>query len=151
MVQSSNFIIIELLEQILHFLAIDKSLYPTLFVCQLWYRCSVPSLWKHVKLKGNDLYSYHYFSNNYNYYVKDHFRLKRFIKLVYGEQKSIYSSNLTHLEITYYHLLSDNKIKDIIDSCPNIIYLNFKSSTGFSDTALNLIAEAYPNLRYLNL
>src|ERR1051325_5539664 len=56
-----------------------------------------------------------------------------------------------HLEITYYHSLSDNKIKGITDSCPNIIYLNFKSSTSFSDNALNLIAESYPNLRYLNL
>src|SRR2546423_2910537 len=151
MAQSSIFIIQELLEQILYFLAIDKTLYPALFVCRLWYRCGVPSLCKHVELKGNDLYSYHYFLDNYNYCVKDRSRLERFIKLVYGKQKSIYSSNLTHLEITYYHSLSDNKIKSIIDSCPNIIYLNFKSNTSFSDNALNLIAESYPNLRYLNL
>ncbi len=56
-----------------------------------------------------------------------------------------------HLKITYYHSLSDKKIKGIIDLCPNIIYLNFKSSTGFSDNALNLIVESYSNLRYLNL
>src|SRR6266496_5559234 len=151
MAQSRIFSIPEVLEQILHFLAIDKSLYPALFVCRLWYRCGIPSLWKYIELKGNDLYSYHYFLDNYNYCVKDRSRLERFIKLVYGEQKSIYSSNLTHLEITYYHSLSDNKIKGITDSCPNIIYLNFKSSTSFSDNALNLIAESYPNLRYLNL
>ena len=151
MVHTSIFNIQELLEQILYFLAIDKTLYPALFVCRLWYRCGAPILWKHVELKGNDLYSYHYFPDNYNYCVKDRSRLERFIKSVYGKQKSIYSSNLMHLEITYYHSLSDNKIKGITDSCPNIIYLNFKSSTSFSDNALNLIAESYPNLRYLNL
>ena len=72
-------------------------------------------------------------------------------KLVYEEQKSIYSSNLTYLKITYYYSLSDNKIKGITDSYPNIIYLNFKSSTSFSNNTLNLIAESYSNLRYLNL
>ena len=56
-----------------------------------------------------------------------------------------------HLKITYYYSLSDNKIKGIIDSCSNIIYLNFKSNTSFSDNVLNLIVESYPNLRYLNL
>ena len=55
MVQSSNFIITELLEQILHFLAIDKSLYPTLFVGRLWYRCSAPILWRRIELKGNEV------------------------------------------------------------------------------------------------
>jgi len=141
----------ELLERILYFLVVDKSLYSTLFICQLWYRYDAPILWKHVELKDNDLYSYYYFPDNYNYCVKDRSWLEKFIKLVYGEQKSIYSSNLTHLKIIYYHSLSDNKIKGIIDSCLNIIYLNFKSSTSFSDNALNLIAESYPNLRYLNL
>src|SRR2546426_12540493 len=86
MVQSSIFYLPELLEQILHFLAIDKSLYPTLYVCRLWYRCGIPSLWKYVELKGNDLYSYHYFLDNYNYCVKDRSRLERFIKLVYGSK-----------------------------------------------------------------
>ena len=34
---------------------------------------------------------------------------------------------------------------------PNIIYLDFNFSTGFSDKTLNRIAESYPNLKYLNL
>ncbi|CAG8840008.1 21412_t:CDS:1, partial [Gigaspora margarita] len=34
---------------------------------------------------------------------------------------------------------------------PNIVHLNLYYSTGFSDKALNRIAESYPNLKYLNL
>jgi hypothetical protein len=61
----------EILEYILHFLAVDKSLYPALFVCWRWYRCGAPILWKRVGLKGNDLYPRHYFPDDYNYCVKD--------------------------------------------------------------------------------
>ena len=85
MAQSRIFIIPELLEQILHFLAIDKSVYPTLFVSRLWYKCDALILWKHIKLKGNDLYSYHYFPDDYNYCVKDRSRLERFMKSVCGK------------------------------------------------------------------
>jgi hypothetical protein len=97
----------EILEQILHFLAIDKSLYPTLFVCRLWYRCGVPILWKRVELKGRG--------------IKNRPRLERFIKIVRGRQKSVYSSSITHLKISYYHSLSDKKIKDIVSSDSRII------------------------------
>ena len=44
MVQSSVFIIQELLEWILYSLAVDKTLYPALFVSRLWYKCGVPIL-----------------------------------------------------------------------------------------------------------
>ncbi len=44
MAHTSVFNIQELLEHILHFLAVDKALYPALFVCQLWYRCGAPIL-----------------------------------------------------------------------------------------------------------
>ena len=54
----------ELLEQILYFLAVDKFLYPALFVSRLWYRCGAPILWRRIKLKGNE--------------VDDKFRLERF-------------------------------------------------------------------------
>ena len=53
MAQSIIFYLPELLEQILHFLAVDKSLYPTLFVCRLWYRCSALILWERIELKGD--------------------------------------------------------------------------------------------------
>ncbi|PKK57335.1 hypothetical protein RhiirC2_858255, partial [Rhizophagus irregularis] len=68
-----------------------------------------------------------------------------------GKNKPAYASNVTHLEITYFHLLSDKKIKTIVDSFLNIIHLNFKESIGFGDRSLFIIAESYPNLRYLNL
>nr|CAG8513018.1 11379_t:CDS:2 [Entrophospora candida] len=46
---------------------------------------------------------------------------------------------------------NNNEIRSIMDSCPNIIHLDFKSSEGFSNKALIIIAESYPNLKYLNL
>ena len=85
MAHISVFNIQELLEQILHFLAVDKSLYPTLFVCRLWYRCSAPILWERIELKGDK--------------VEDKFRLERFLKIVPGGgRKPVYSSKLTHLK-----------------------------------------------------
>ncbi len=152
MAQSRIFSIPEVLEQILHFLAIDKSLYPALFVCRLWYRCGAPILWKRVELKGNDLYpNKQSFPDDYNYCKDDRSRLKKFIKLIRGRQKPVYCSDVTHLEISYYHSLRDEKIIGIVHSCPNIIHLSFKNSIGFSNRALELIAGSYPNLKYLNL
>src|SRR3954452_19742396 len=90
----------ELLEQILHFLAIDKSLYPTLYVFQLWYRCGAPILWKCIELKGGK--------------AEDRTQLERFLKIVFREgRKPVYSLKLTHLKITHYHSLSNKKIKGI--------------------------------------
>src|SRR5688572_27585630 len=110
MAHSSIFIIPELLEQILYFLLIDKSLYPALFVGQLWYRCGGPILWRHIELKGNE--------------VDNKFRLERFLKIVPGEErKPVYSSKLTHLKITHYCSLSNKKIKGIVHTFPNIIHL----------------------------
>src|SRR3954453_17942837 len=127
----------ELLEHILHFLAIDKSLYPTLYVSRLWYRCGAPILWKHIELKKGER--------------KDCTRLKKFMKIVRKRQKPVYSSNLTNLEISHYRYLSDKKIKGIVCLFPNIVHLDFNFSTGFGDKTLNRIAETYPNLKYLNL
>jgi hypothetical protein len=98
----------------------------------LWYRCGAPILWRRIELKGNDP------------------KAKKFIELVCGKQKPIYSSKLTHLEIPYYNPLSSKKIEGIVRTCPNIIHLNFENCVGFSNRALNQL-KAYPNLRYLNL
>src|SRR6266480_7173674 len=137
MAHTDIFNIQELLEQILYFLAVDKSLYPALFVCRLWYRCGAPILWKRVELKKGER--------------KDCTQLKKFMKIVRKRQKPVYSSNLTHLEISHYRYLSDKKIKGIVCLFPNIVHLDFNFSTGFSDKTLNRIAESYPNLKYLNL
>src|SRR5215813_1796808 len=118
----------ELLGQILHFLAVDKALYPALFVSRLWYRCGAPILWRRIELKGTDLYPGQSLPNDYNYCAKNRPRLKKFIKLVRRKQPPVYCSNVTHLEILYYHSLSDKKIISIVHSCPNIIHLSFINS-----------------------
>src|SRR5271154_5454185 len=100
MAQSNIFYLPELLEQILYFLLIDKSLYPALFVSRLWYRCGAPILWKYIELKGKG--------------GINRSRLERFIKIVRGLRKPVCSSSITHLKISYYHSLSDKKIKDIV-------------------------------------
>src|SRR5947207_15320893 len=113
MAQSSIFYLPEVLEQILHFLVIDKSLYFALFVYQLWYRCSAPILWRCIELKENE--------------VDDKFQLERFLKIIpEGGRKPVYSSKLTHLKITHYHSLSNKKIKGIVHTFLNIIHLDFK-------------------------
>src|SRR5581483_2498001 len=99
MAQSSILYLPELLEQILYFLAVDKTLYPALFVSRLWYRCGAPILWERIELKGNN--------RKYGYNVNNRFRLENFVKIMCGKNKPAYASNVTHLEITYFHLLSD--------------------------------------------
>src|ERR1051325_9302839 len=139
MAQSTIFIIPEVLEHILHFLLIDKSLYPSLYVSRLWYRCGAPILWRRIELKGGE--------------AEDRTRLERFLKIVPGGgRKPVYSSKLTHLKITRYPSLSNKKIKGIVHTFPNIIHLNFEGSTDdrFGKT-LKLIAKSYPNLEYLNI
>src|SRR6266540_3645589 len=138
MVQSRIFSIPEVLEQILYFLLIDKSLYPILFVGRLWYRCGAPILWRRIELKGNE--------------VDDKFQLKRFLKIIPGGgRKPVYSSKLTHLKITHYCSLSNKKIKGIVHTFQNIIHLNFEGSTDCTGKVLKLIAESYPNLEYLKI
>ena len=129
----------EVLEHILHFLLIDKSLYSSLYVSRLWYRCGAPILWRRIELKGGE--------------AEDRTRLERFLKIIPGGgRKPVYSSKLTHLKITCYPSLSNKKIKGIVHTFPNIIHLNFEGSTDdrFGKT-LKLIAKSYPNLEYLNI
>src|ERR1044072_4256802 len=138
MAHTGIFNIQEVLEQILHFLLVDKSLYPALFVSRLWYRCGAPILWRRIKLKGNE--------------VDDKFRLERFLKIVPGGgRKPVYSPKLTHLKITHYPALSNKKIKGIVHTFPNIIHLDFEGSIDCTGKVLKLIAESYPNLEYLNI
>ena len=88
MTHTSIFNIQELLEQILHCLLIDKSLYSILYVSRLWYRCGAPILWKRIELKGIG---------------GDRTQLERFLKIVHGGgRKPIYSLKLTHLKILHY-------------------------------------------------
>nr|CAG8444472.1 7869_t:CDS:2 [Entrophospora candida] len=151
MPQLNIFNLPELLELILHFLAIDKSLYTALFVNHFWYRCSAPLIWRNIELKGNDLQHGHYFPDDYNYCKKDRTRLEKFLNIICGDKKPIYQSSLTHLKLTHYHSLSYKKIKGIVNSCPNIIHLDLDYTAGFGYKALIMVAKSYPNLKYLNL
>ncbi|GET02682.1 hypothetical protein GLOIN_2v1787560 [Rhizophagus clarus] len=133
----SIFNISELLEQILYFLEINKSLYPTLLVCWFWYRYGAPILWRCIKLK--------------RIRAEDQYRLEKFLKLDIKGQKPVYGLHLTHLKISYYPLFLNKKIKGILQLFPNIIYLDFENSSGISNKALYMIVDSYPNLKYLNL
>ncbi|GBB98052.1 hypothetical protein RclHR1_31270002 [Rhizophagus clarus] len=110
----------------------DKSLYPTLYVFRLWYRCGAPILWRCIKLKRSST-------------------RKIFMKILCGEQKPVYCLNVTYLEISNYYQLSDKKFKRIAGVLPNIVHLDFNYSKGFSEKTLKRIAKSYPNLKYLNL
>ncbi|PKY27412.1 hypothetical protein RhiirB3_443116 [Rhizophagus irregularis] len=111
----------------------DKSLYPALYVSRLWYRCGAPILWRRIELKGNDP------------------KAKKFIELVCGKQKPIYSSKLTHLEIPYYNPLSSKKIEGILKAYPNVRYLNLCSSGIMGDKALCGMVESCRKIEYLNI
>jgi len=120
---SRIFIIPELLEQILHFLLIDKFLYFTLFISDCNIGCGAPILWRRIELKGEE--------------AEDRTRLERFLKIVPGGgRKPVYSSKLTHLKITHYRSLSNKKIKVVIYTFPNIIHLDFEKSIDPTGKAL---------------
>ena len=93
----------------------------------------------------------HYFLDGYAYHERDRTWWERFIKIICKSHKPAYVTNTTHLEITFYHSLSDKKIKSIVNIFLNIIHLDFKESIDFSDKSLFIITESYPNLRYINL
>jgi hypothetical protein len=77
--------------------------------------------------------------------------LEHFLKIVHGGgRKSTYSSKLTHLKISDYQL-SNRKIKSIVRIFPNIIHLDFEESMECVGKVLKLIAELYPDLKYLNI
>src|SRR6266542_2785848 len=106
---------------------------------------------KIYRTKGNDLRYGHYFPDRYTYSERNHTQWEIFVKIICEKNKPFHVSNTTNLKITFYHSLSDKKIKSIVDTFLNIIHLDFKESIGFGDKSLFIIAESYPNLRYLNL
>ena len=78
--------------------------------------------------------------------------MERLLKIVPGGgRKPVYSSKLTHLKISYYHSISNKKIKGIVHTFPNIIHLDFEKSIDPTGEALKLMAKSYPNLEYLNI
>jgi hypothetical protein len=133
MAHTSVFNIQELLEQILFFLAIDKFLYPALFVCRLWYYTAGQILWKHIEL--------------------DCLKQIMFLRICI-DLKPFHGVNVRNIIFLFsYYELSDGDIDGIIRSCPNIVYLNFNATCrlAISDTAIINIAHSYPNLLRLEL
>ncbi|RHZ85711.1 hypothetical protein Glove_62g18 [Diversispora epigaea] len=133
MSHSRIFSIPEVLEQILYFLLIDKSLYPALYVSQLWYSCGAPILWKRIELNKNNI-------------------RKIFMKIIRDEHKPVYCLNVTHLGIPNYHSLSDKKFK--AESHSNLKYLNLAKgcySGLITDKDLYAIANSCHKLEYPNI
>ncbi|CAG8809695.1 23257_t:CDS:2, partial [Gigaspora margarita] len=78
-------------------------------------------------------------------------QLKTFMGLLDIKIKPIYAPIVQYLKITRYYELSNKVIEKIIKIFSNIIYLDFKQSCGFDDTALIKISRAYSNLIYLSV
>lgn len=134
MAHLSIFYLPELLEPILYFLATDKSLYPALFVCQLWYYTAGQILWKHIEFL-------------------DSLRQKKFLRIC-RNLKPFHGVNVRNLIFLFsYDKFSDEDINGIIGSCPNIVYLNFNAThkLAISETAIINIAHSYPNILRLDL
>jgi hypothetical protein len=134
MAQPSIFIIAKVLEQILHFLAIDKSLYPILFINQFWYYTAGRILWKHIEFL-------------------DSLRQKKFLRIC-RNLKPFHGINVRNLIFLFsYDEFSDEDINRIIGSCPNIVYLNFNDTRklAISETAIINIAHSYPYIKARSL
>ncbi|CAJ0747459.1 8515_t:CDS:2 [Entrophospora sp. SA101] len=58
------------------------------------------------------------------------------------KEKAQFIVCILKLHITIHFQIK--KIRGIVNSCSNIIHLDFESSSGFSDEALITIAELYP-------
>ncbi|RIA82411.1 hypothetical protein C1645_835394 [Glomus cerebriforme] len=136
---------LKLLEQILHYLAVDKSLYPVLFVSRLWYRCGVPILWKRIELRGKDLYPGQSLPNDYkNYCAKDHPRLNKFIRIERAKDLSRLKKFINFCQIT------DITIKEIAGSCLNLKYLNLEGCSNISKEAVDQLVSLNPNIHVKN-
>ncbi|CAJ0830836.1 18097_t:CDS:1, partial [Entrophospora sp. SA101] len=130
--QSKLFELVGFLDPILQYLANDKALYPTLYVNRFWYCIAGQILWKHIEL--------------------DYMRQAKFIEIC-KNLKPFHGPSVRNLIFSYCDSLPDNKINGIIQSCPNIVYLNFNAigRLAISDTAIINIAHEYPNLLRLDL
>ncbi|CAJ0906510.1 13689_t:CDS:2, partial [Entrophospora sp. SA101] len=130
--QSKLFELADFLDPILQYLVNDKALYPTLYVNRFWYCIAGQILWKHIEL--------------------GYTRQAKFIEIC-TNLKPFHGPSVRNLICSYCDSLSDNKINGIIQSCPNIVYLNFNAigRLAISDTAIINIAHAYPNLLRLDL
>ncbi|RHZ84700.1 hypothetical protein Glove_78g97 [Diversispora epigaea] len=147
MVQLNIFDLPELLEQILYFLEVDRSLYPALFVNHLWYHCSAPILWRRVEfsIKG-----YRQNQCGKNKSGPLYWRLMKFKRVICGKTKPLYCSKMVYLKLTGLKI-SDALLSAILRSCPNINFLILNQCYGYSNIPIIEIARCCSKLLYLSL
>ncbi|CAG8688403.1 18750_t:CDS:2, partial [Acaulospora morrowiae] len=116
----------ELLEQVLHFLAIDKSLYPALFVCQHWYRCGAPILWERIELKGNEAEDFEKSIDPTGEALK--LMAKSYPNLKYLNISALYNR---------FRPKNDIDLTAIANSCNKLEYLNISNRTEFSEISIS--------------
>ncbi|RHZ63299.1 hypothetical protein Glove_330g77 [Diversispora epigaea] len=146
MSQLNIFNIPELLEHILYFLEIDRSLYSTLFVNHLWYHCSAPILWRRIEFFNED-YQQSRCALNMSRVLT--WRLINFERVMRGKIKPLYCSKMVYLRLEGLKI-SDALISTILHSCPDIRFLILDKSKGFSNIPIIEIARFSPKNFILN-
>jgi len=137
----------ELLEQILYFLEIDRSLYPALFVNHFWYNCGAPILWHRIEFVNEDYQQSRRALNMSRVLTR---RLINFERVMRGKIKPLYCSKMVYLRLEGLKI-SDAFIGAILHSCPNIRFLILDRSKGFSNIPIIEIARFSPKLQHLSL
>src|SRR6185369_3577198 len=137
----------ELLEQILYYLEIDRSLYPALFVNRFWYHCGAPILWRRIEFFNED-----YQRGPYGRKKPQtiYWRLLKLKKVMCGKTKPLYCSTMLYLRLEGLKI-SDALISTILRSCPDIRILILDKSKGFTNIPIIEIARFSPKLQHLSL
>ncbi|CAG8556690.1 14610_t:CDS:2 [Cetraspora pellucida] len=146
MVQLNIFDLPELLEQILYFLEIHQSLYPTLFVNHLWYHCGASILWQHIEFFNKD-YQQSQRALNMSWVLIR--RLINFERVMRRKIKPTYCTKMVYLRLEGLKI-SDALISVILRSCPDIRFLILDKSKGFTNIPIIEIARFSPKLQHLS-
>src|SRR5829696_3849505 len=131
----------ELLEQILYFLEINRSLYPALFVNHLWYHCGALILWRRIEFFTKKDYQRGRRGRKMPRALTR--RLINFKKVMCGKIKPTYCSKMVYLRLEGLKI-SDALIDAILRSCPDIHTLILNRSDGFSNIPIIEIAKFSP-------
>ena len=132
----------ELLEQILYFLEIDRSLHPALFVNHFWYHCGVPILWRRIEFS---IEGYRWERRDKNTSGPLYRQLRKLKKVMCVKIKPLYCSKMVYLKLAGLKI-SDALLRAILYSCPNIKFLILDRSYGFSNILIIEIAKYYLKL-----
>ncbi|CAH1769830.1 12893_t:CDS:1 [Entrophospora sp. SA101] len=138
----------ELLEQILYFLEIDRSLYPALFINHLWYHCGAPILWRRIEFFTEKDYQRGQHGRKMPRVLTR--RLINFKRVMCEKIKPLYCSKMVYLRLEGLKI-KDALISAILRSCPDIRILILDRSDGFSNIPIIEIARYCPKLLHLSL